>query len=380
MHKSYKYRIYPTKKQAQQLDRQFGMCRFVYNYCLDLQTKEYQSTKTKLSKYDLQKRIAELKKEKEWLREGMSQALCRETENLEKAYNNFFKKSANFPKFKSRKSDKQSFTIPQHFRLEVNKLHVPKLGKIKIVIHREIPSTKLTSLTISKTASGKYYASINFQVDESYPNFKPICENQAIGIDLGIKTFATLSNGIEIENPKFLKKSLRKLKRLHKRHSKKQKGSVNRDKSRAELARLYEQITNKRTNFLHQVTCKLTNEYDTICLETLKVKNMVKNHKLAQALSDVAIGTFNTQIEYKAKLKGVNIIRIGQFEPSSKMCSCGTINKELKLKDRIWVCKECGSVNDRDLLAAQNIKRFAFAKINTVGTTEIQDCGVISLE
>lgn len=371
MHKSYKYRIYPTKSQAQQLDRQFGMCRFVYNYCLDLQTKEYQSTKTKLSKYDLQKRITELKKEKEWLKDGMSQALCRETENLEKAYNNFFKKASKFPKFKSRKNDRQSFTIPQHFRIEENKLHIPKLGKIKIILHRDIPSTKLTSLTISKTATGKYYASINFQVEESYSELKPIDENQAIGIDLGIKTFATLSNGIEIENPKFLKKSLRKLKRLQRRYSKKQKDSSNREKLRLKLTKLHEKITNCRTNFLHQVTCKLTNEYDTICLETLKVKNMVKNHKLAQALSDVAIGTFNTQIEYKAKLKGVNIIRIGQFEPSSKMCSCGTINKELKLKDRIWVCTECGSVNDRDLLAAQNIKRFAFSKINTVGTTEI---------
>lgn len=380
MHKSYKYRIYPTKLQAQMLDRQFGMCRYVYNYCLDLQTKHYQSTQKKISKYDLQKEIALHKQEKEWLKEGMSQALCRETENLEKAYNNFFKKLSKFPKFKSRKDDRQSFTIPQGFRLENNKLIIPKIKGIKIVLHREIPSSKLTSLTISKTATGKYYASINFQVDESYPELKPICENQAVGIDLGIKTFATLSDGVEIENPKFLRKSLRKLKRLQRKHSKKQIGLSNREKSRVKLARLYERISNRRTNFLHQVTCKLTNEYDTICLETLKVKNMVKNHKLAQALSDIAIGTFNRQIEYKAKEKGVNIIRIGQFDPSSKMCSCGTINKELKLKDRIWVCTECGSVNDRDLLAAQNIKRFALAKINTVGTTEIQDCGVISLE
>jgi putative transposase len=372
MYKCYRYRIYPTKSQAVELDKQFGMCRFVYNYCLDLQTKEYQTNQKKLSKYDLQKKITILKRNNEWLKEGMSQALCRETENLEKAYTNFFKKIAKFPKFKSRKNDRQSFTIPQHFRLEENnKLHVPKLGKIKIIVHRKVPSDKLTSLTISKVATGKYYASINFQIDEFYPDLKPIDENQAIGIDLGIKTFATLSNSIEIENPKFLRKSLRKLKRLQRRHSKKHKDSNNREKSRVKLTNLYEKITNKRIDFLHQVTCKLTNEYNTICLETLKIKNMVKNHKLAQALSDVAIGTFNRQIEYKAKLKGVNIIRIGQFEPSSKMCSCGTINKELKLKDRIWVCTECGSVNDRDLLAAQNIKRFAFAKINTVGTTEI---------
>lgn len=380
MHKSYKYRIYPTKLQAQALDRQFGMCRYVYNYCLDLQTKAYQSTQKKISKYDLQKEIALHKNEKEWLREGMSQALLRETENLERAYNNFFKKLGKFPRFKSRKSDKQSFTIPQGFRIDGSRLIIPKIKGIKIILHQIIPSTKFTSLTISKTASGKYYASINFQLDEEIPKLKPISENQAAGLDLGIKTFATLSNGVTIENPKFLKKSLKKLKRLSRRHSKKVKGSSNREKSRLKLARTYEKVTNQRTDFLHKTTSKLTNEYSTICLETLRVKNMVKNHSLAQALSDVSFSKFNEFIEYKAKLKGVNILRIGAFEPSSKMCSCGAINKELKLKDRTWVCSKCNSVNDRDLLASQNIKRFAFAKINTVGTTEIQDCGVISLE
>lgn len=365
MHKSYKYRIYPTKIQQEFLDKQFGMCRFVYNYCLGLQIKNYQETKTSLSKYTLQNKITQLKQNENtiWLQEGMSQALCRETENLDKAFTSFFKKNAKFPKFKSKHKDSKSFTIPQGFKILNNKLILPKIKGVKIKLHRIIPSTHLTSCTISKTSTNKYYASINFQVNEIIPELKPIVENQAIGLDIGIKAFATLSDNTIIENPKFLRKSLKQLKRLSRQHSKKKQGSNNKEKSRLKLAKVHEKIKNQREDFLHQTTAKLTDTYDTICLETLKAKNMIKNHKLALSLSDIAIGKFNEFIEYKAKNKGVNILRIGQFCPSSKMCQCGVINKELTLKDRTWTCKSCNVTHDRDVLAANNIKRFAFAKI-----------------
>jgi len=187
--------------------------------------------------------------------------------------------------------------------------------------------------------------------------YLPLSENKAIGIDLGIKTFAVLSNRVEIENPKHLRKSIEKLKKLQRKVSKKQKGSSNRKKSIVKLAKLHEKVANQRLDFLHKTTYYLVTNYDTLCLETLKANNMMKNHKLAQALSDISIGKFNDILDYKAEWFGCNILRIGQFEPSSKMCSCGVINKELKLSDRNWVCKSCGTIHNRDLLAANNIKK-----------------------
>lgn len=365
MYKAYKFRLYPTKEQSKFLDLQINSCRFIYNYCLDLQIKEYQINKKKINKYQLQREITILKQNKDylWLRKINAQSLNRETEHLERGFISFFKKQSKFPKFKSKKDKKQSFTIPLRVRIENSKLIIPKLKEgIKIVQHRDLPSNKFTSCTISKTPTNKYFASINIEISGIIPVQYPICENQAVGLDLGIKTFATLSDGNIIENPRCLKKNLRKLKRLQKQHSKKKMDSNNKEKARLKLAILYEKISNQRRDFLEKVTTQLVTKYDTICLETLSSKNMIKNHKLAQALSDVAFGTFNQLIERKAKEQGKNIIRIGQFEPSSKLCTCGIKNNELKLSDRIWTCKSCGETHDRDLLAANNIKRFAFVK------------------
>jgi putative transposase len=350
--------------QKQILDRQFGMCRFIYNYCLDLQIKSYTESKTQFSKYTLQQKIALLKKQEEfkWLNEGMSQALCRETENLDKAFTSFFKKKTQFPKFRSKKDNHKSFTIPQHFKIEGNKLTLPKAGQMKIILHRDLPSNHYTSCTVSKTPSGKYFASINCKVPDETVVKKPISETQAIGIDLGIKTFCVLSNGTMIENPKYLRKALKKIKKLSRKHSKKQVGSINREKSRIQLAKAHEKVINQRNDFLHKVTNQLTNEFDTICLETLNVAGMVKNHKLALAISDLGIEKFNVLIDRKAKSKGKNIIRIGRWEASSKTCgTCGTINKDLELKDRTWTCATCNTKHDRDLNAANNIKNMAFA-------------------
>ena len=197
-----------------------------------------------------------------------------------------------------------------------------------------------------------------------------------MGIDLGIKTFATLSNGEEIPNPKNLKNAITKLKRLQRSLSSLVKGSNNHEKARKVLACQYEKVTNRRNDFLEKVTHQLVINYDTICLETLSARNMMKNHHLAQALSDITIGRFNKRIEQKANWYGVNILSIGRFEPSSKMCSCGYVYKDLKLSQRVWTCPICGAIHDRDLLAANNIKTFAFNKRhNTTGTAEIHACG-----
>ena len=213
------------------------------------------------------------------------------------------------------------------------------------------------------------------ETNESLPKKKPIDEKQAVGVDLGIKTFATLSDGVEIENPKNLRKSMRKLKRFQKSLSRKQKESNNRKKSVRLLAIQHEKVTNRRLDFLHKTSKFLIDNYNTICLETLSSKNMMQNHKLAQSLGDIAIGRFNKMMDYKAEWYGKNIIRIGRFEPSSKMCECGNIYKDLKLSQRVWTCPICGRKNQRDLLAANNIKKFAFCKNNTAGTVGIYACG-----
>ena len=374
MNISYKYRIYPNQSQKEYFEKQFGMCRFIYNWCLDLQNKEYAVNKKKIHKYELQKRITLLKSEYSWLKESNSQSLNAETEHLESAYVNFFRTKKGFPKFKSKHNNHKSFTIPQNTKIKEGKLIIPKVKEgIKIILHRPLIG-EIKTCTVLKTPTGKYFISINQKVDKEFPKKCPIDESQAVGLDIGIKTFATLSDGNIIENPKFLKKSLKKLKTLSRRHSKKKKGSNNRKKSRIKLGKLHEKVTNQRQDFLNKTSKLLINNYNTICLETLVAKDMMKNHKLAQALSDISIGTFNQMMDYKAQFYGKNILRCGQFEPSSKLCTCGVKNEKLKLNQRTWKCSSCGQTHNRDLLAANNIKKFCFINQNTVGTTEIQAC------
>lgn len=379
VYKAFKYRIYPNKEQEELILKHMGCSRWIYNYALNKKITSYQETGKGMSRFDIQKDLPELKKNENtsWLKEVNSQTLQASLENLDKAFTRFFKEKKGFPKFKSKRENKQSFNIPQNtiIDFESGKVSLPKFKTdIKIIIDRIFDGIIKTS-TITKTPTGKYFISILVELQEELPNKKPLDEKQAIGIDLGIKTFATLSNGMEIENPKHLKKSLKKLKKLQRKVSKKVKGSNNRKKSVKKLAILHEKVTNKRMDFLHKISYHLVTNYDTLCLETLKSGNMMKNHKLAQALSDVAIGKFNELIDYKSEWYGTNILRIGQFEPSSKMCSCGTINKELKLNQRVWTCNSCGTTHDRDVLAANNIKHFAFTKNNTAGTAGIHACG-----
>jgi putative transposase len=374
--------LYPNEEQKVLIAKHLGSCRFIYNYALAKKVKAYQFDGTNLSRFDIQADLPNMKKSDEycWLKEVNSLSLQASLANLDSAYTKFFREHKGFPRFKSKKDSKQSFSIPQNTNVdfENSRVFIPKFKSgIKAKFHRTFDGI-VKSSTISRTATGKYFISILVEVNEPDVPMKPICENKAVGIDLGIKTFAVLSDGTEIPNPKHLKQSLDKVKKLQRSLSHKNKGSKNRDKARRKLALAHEQVTNRRNDFLHKVTSYLVNNYDTICLEDLNVKGMVKNHHLAQALEDIAIGTFNTLLEYKAKERGVNILRIGRFEPSSKMCTCGYINHNLTLAMREWVCPECGKVHDRDFLAANNIKRFAFRNINTVGTTEIHACGDMS--
>ena len=352
MFRAYKYRLYPTNSQKELIHKHCGSVRFLYNLALETKTTAYLGNKVNLSRYDLQKQLVELKKELHWLKETNSQSLQSALINLDEAYNRFFK-GAGFPKFK-KKTNGGSFAVPQNVIVKNNLLIIPKFKEgIKMSLHRPTKGI-IKSATVSVTPTGKYFVSILCDTKEELPTKVPIKESTAIGIDLGTTNFAITSEGEVFENPKYLREAQSKLKYVQRKYSK-YKGK----RTKKKLAKLHEDVVNKRKDFLHKVSTQLIRENQTICLETLAVKNMVKNHNLAQAISDASWSTFVTMLEYKADWHGKNILRIGRFAPSSKTCSCGVINKDLKLSDRVWTCKSCGTTHDRDILAACNIKSFA---------------------
>ena len=356
MYKAFKYRLYPTEPQKELIAKHIGSSRFVYNLALETKNAAYIGAKHNYSAFDLVKQLPELKKELPWLKEVNSQSLQQSIQNMDIAFKKFFK-GAGFPKFK-KKSNKGSFSIPQNVIVENGLLIIPKFKEgIKIKLHRPTQGT-IKSATISVTPTGKYFVSILCDTKTDAPTKVPIKENTTIGVDLGIKDFAITSEGEVFENPKYLRKAQSKLKYVQRKYSK-NKGK----RTKKKLVKLHEKVVNKRKDFLHKVSTQLIRENQTICLETLAVKNMVKNHNLAQAISDVSWSTFVSMLEYKAEWYGKNILRIGQFAPSSKTCSCGVINKDLKLSDREWTCKSCGTTHDRDILAACNIKSFALKNI-----------------
>ncbi len=369
MLKGLKYRLYPTNSQKELIAKHIGSSRFVYNLALETKNTAYLGSKHNFSPFDLIKQLPELKKECEWLKEVNSQSLQQSIQNMDIAFKKFFK-GAGFPKFKSKHRGKQSFSIPQNVIVENNLLIIPKFKEgINIVLHREIKGT-IKSATISVTPTGKYFVSILVDTNTEIPTKAPITENATIGIDLGIKDFAITSEGEVFENPKNLRKAQSKLKYVQRKYSK-NKGK----RTKHRLALLHEKVVNKRKDFLHKTSTKLIRENQTICLEDLAVSNMVRNHNLAQAISDVSWSTFVTMLEYKADWYGKNILRIGRFAPSSKTCNCcGHINKELTLKDRSWTCPKCNSVLDRDVNASINIKSFAL-KNNLSGEHTLKNQG-----
>lgn len=310
-----------------------------------------------VSAFDLIKQLTQAKREIEWLNIPTAQSLQGEILHLDKAYKNFFrniKKGINkgFPKFK-KKSSKQSCGFCQGVKIISNKkVYVPKIGNVNIVMHREFTGV-LKTCTISKAPSGKYYISMLSEQPEM--TTLNTSENE-IGIDLGIKEFAVLSNGARVPNPKFHNKSLKRLKMLSRRLSRKVKGSNNRNKAKLKLARLHERVSNQRNNFLNETVHKITQDVKTVCVEDLQIKNMIKNRKLSRSIADVAWGSFAVKLENKCRDKGIGFIIIDKWNPSSKTCNgCGGIYKGLKLSEREWICETCGSINDRDLNASKNI-------------------------
>lgn len=367
MIKAYKYRLNPTKAQATFFEKSFGCTRFVYNWALNLRIEAYQENKTKLSWVDLCKRMTQLKKEEEtlWLNEVSNQSLQCSIRNMDSAFVKFFRDKKGFPKYKSKKSSRKSFQFVEQVKIDFNshRIKLPKIGWVKFFKNRTFEG-KIGTVTVSKNATGKYFVSVLVDDGKDLPTKAPIKVDTAVGIDVGIKDFAVLSNGQVFGNPKYLEKAEKRLKVLQRRLAKKQKGSNRRERARIVVAKQYEKVRNKRNNFIHQVTSRIVRENQTVIIEDLNVEGMLQNHCLAKAISSASWSEFFRQLQYKCEWQGKNLIRIGRFEPSSGMCLCGHVNKNLKLKDREWTCPNCGRHNDRDLLAAINIKRFGLQAQN----------------
>ncbi len=350
--KAFRYRLYPTAEQEQALAVQFGHARFVWNWALALRKFVYQETGQGIGYYELKRRMTELKQQAEtaWLKEADSQALQAKFEDLERAYHNFFEKRAKFPRFKS-KREAQSIRYPQRFKFYESFTYLPKVGWVKTKFHRPLEG-KPKNITVSKTKTGKYFVSIQCEVELAHPPAK----SGEIGIDLGLQSFLATSEGWKQGNPRHLQKAEKKVKRLQRRFSRRIKDSVGREKARILLARQHEKVANQRMDFLHKLSTKLVDGYGLIGMEDLNVHGMVKNRRLAKAIATTGWGTFRLMLAYKGEWYGSHVHQVNRFFPSSKTCSnCGYVLPELPLSVREWQCPVCVTVHDRDINSATNI-------------------------
>ncbi len=355
MLKVIKARIYPTEQQKVSLAKAFGTTRWVWNHFLALTNQTYKETGKGIAKYDMIKQLPKLKKQKEteWLKETYSQSLQSVCLNLSRAFVNFFEKRAKYPRFKSRHG-KQFLIYPQNVKLGENKIYFPKLDWIDAVIHRPINGA-IRTVTITKNCAEQYYASVMLEDGKDLP--KPNPKGKAIGIDLGLAHFCITSDSQKFNNPRWLKKYEKNLKIKQQQLSRKKKGSKNRNKSRLKVAKVHNKITRCREDFHHKLSRRIVNENQVLVLENLAIKNMVKNHNLAKAVSQVGWGQFCTMLKYKAEQEGKIYLEVDRFFPSSKTCHvCLNQVGSLPLEVRTWTCNSCMTTHDRDINAAISLR------------------------
>jgi len=356
--KAFKYRFFPSDAQAAQLARTFGCARFVYNRALEYRTTAWQQEKKSIGYHDTAAKLTEWKKEPEkaFLSEVSSVVLQQSLRNLDTAFTNFFEKRAQYPTFKSRRARQSARSATNAFTCRDGQITLAKQSEpLDIAWSRPLPDdAKLLSLTVSRDTSGRYFVSILVETD-----LKPLKKAKAeVGIDVGVKTLATTSDGEKLENPRPLVRREKRLKRLQRRLSRKVKDSANRKKARLKVAKLHARISDTRRDTLQKFTTKIIRENQAIFVEGLNVAGMVKNHNLAKHIADAAFGEIFRELEYKANWYGRRYLPLDKFFPSSKLCSsCGHLLDELPLSVRAWDCPACGVRHDRDVNAAINIKR-----------------------
>jgi putative transposase len=363
-----KYRFYPTDEQKQILAQTFGCARFVYNWGLRLRTDAYYQEQRRLYYNDLSTMLTQLKKQEEtkWLVAASSVPLQQALRHLDRAFLNFFEGRGKYPVFKKKRNQQSATYADTAFRWNGTQLTLAKMSEpLDIRWSRPLPKeSKPSTVTVSKDAADRYFVSI--LVEEDIAHLDPV--EQTVGADLGLKDFVILSTGEKVGNPQFFYKDEKKLAKAQRHHAKKKKGSKNRAKAAKKVARIHARIAERRRDFLHKLSTRLIRENQTICVESLAVKNMVKNHKLAKAISDGGWSAFVSQLAYKAEWYGRNLVKIDKWYPSSKRCShCGHILDSLSLDVRQWTCPACGTVHDRDINAAKNV--------HAVGLTVFEACG-----
>ena len=360
--KAYKFRIYPNAEQRISFAKTFGCVRLVYNYCLDRKIKQYQADKSTVSYTQCANEIAKMKKTEDFhfLSEVDSISLQQSLRHLDTAFQNFFRSpKVGFPKFKSKKSNRRSYTtncVNGNISLADGQLKLPKIGFVKIKQHRQIPEDyTLKSVTVSQTPSGKYYASILYEYEAETPQIIP---ESFIGLDFSMPELYVDSNGFEPRYPRYYRQTENKLAREQRKLSHMQKGSNNRNKQRIKVAKLHEKVSNQRRDFLHKQSRQITNAYDCVCIEDLDMKTMSGALHFGKSVSDNGWGMFTTFLQYKLSEAGKQLIKVDKFFPSSQLCSaCGCKNPETKnLSIRAWTCPTCGISHNRDVNAAINIK------------------------
>lgn len=349
-----KYRLYPTPEQEKLIAKAFGCARFAYNWSIDQRQEARKIGLKTPSRFDLNVRMTKLKKELPWLGDVSDWVLKEAIADAVTAYDNFFAHRAKFPRFKSKRSSRQSMRFRRPVLKGRNHVLVPKVGVIRFREHRPIEGA-IKMATVTRSSSGRYH--ISFLVDDGadIPE-KPEIVVDSVGIDVGLADFATLSTGEKVPNPRFLRSHEKRIKGLQKKLARQRKGSNRYKATKSKLAREHERLACERRAFLHELSTRLVRENQAIAVEDLNVKGMLRNHKLARSISDASWSEFFRMLEYKCDWYGVHLMRCGRFEPTSKTCvECGYRIGRMPLSVRSWACPECGTLHDRDVNAAINI-------------------------
>ena len=367
--KAFKFRLYPDAAQQEALGVQFGHSRFVYNHFLAVRREHYACSGRGLHYQDTARELTRLKSDPEhdWLREADSQVLQQKLMDLDRAFKNFFEGRARYPRFRSRRR-KQSIRYPQRVKVDLatRRSYLPKVGWVKTVFHRPLEGV-LKNVTVSRTKSGRYYASFQVELEISEPEYR----GKSVGIDLGLQSFLARSDGQKVANPRHLIQAERRLRRMQKSLARRQKSSRGWERQRLKVARQHERVAAQRRDFQHKLSRRLVEEHRLIAVETLHIKGMVRNRRLAKHISDAGWGQFVQTLEYKGEWYGCEVVAADRWYPSSKTCSaCGAEMESMPLHIRAWDCPECDTVHDRDMNAARNILATTTAGKTTAGTAE----------